>query len=383
MRRVEEVVVPGERERAVRLGDGPRLVVQAWLGSRVLLALVLVWTVWSTGATWQAAAGNWDVAHFLRIARDGYAAENEAAFFPGLPLLLRAVGAAGVDMTGGGIAVSVVASAFAAWALWRLGGPRTGVVAAVLWLFAPTAVFTVVPYTESIFAAFAFWAWLRAREGRWPWAAVLAAGACSVRVSGLFLLVALGVLALTGSYEGDRRWSGRVRALAWLLVPAAVPAAYATYLRVTKGSWLAWYTAQADGWGRRLTWPWDAFAHTLRAVVPGAYADHPGWAWVFRGEVVSVAVGIAVTVACLVLRRWAEATWVGVQVAAFATSYWYMSVNRAVLLWFPLWLLLGSFATRAGRGPTARLAVIAVWGLVSTMLLVWWAARFFSGQWAS
>ena len=139
--------------------------------------------------------------------------------------------------------------------------------------------------------------------------------------------------------------------------------AYATYLRITKGSWLAWYSAQAEGWGRTLTWPWDSFAHTLRAIVPGAYADHPGWAWVFRAEVVSIVVGIVVTVACLVLKRWAEATWVGVQVVAFATSYWYMSVNRAVLLWFPLWLLLGSFATRPGKTRTARILVIITGGI--------------------
>ena len=367
----------------VRIEDGPRLVVQAWVASRVLLALIFVWVIWSTRTTWHDAAGNWDVAHFLRIARDGYAVNDEAAFFPGLPLLLHGAGAIGVDMTAAGIIASVVGSGFAAWALWRLGGPRVGVVAATLWLFAPTAVFTVVPYTESLFAAFAFWAWVRAREGRWAWTAVLAAAACSIRVSGIFLIVALGVMALTGAYEGDRRWLQRAKAIAWLLIPTAVPVAYAAYLRITKGSWLAWYSAQADGWGRTLTWPWDSFSHTLRAIVPGAYADHPGWAWVFRAEVVSIAIGIVVTIACLVLKRWAEATWVGVQVVAFATSYWYMSVNRAVLLWFPLWLMLGSFATRPGKTRTARIVVIVAWGIVSILLLVWWAARFFTGQWAS
>jgi hypothetical protein len=60
-----------------------------------------------------------------------------------------------------------------------------------------------------------------------------------------------------------------------------------------------------------------------------------------------------------------------------------MSVNRAVLLWFPLWLLLGSFATRPGKSRTARIVVVITWGVISILLLVWWAARFFTGQWAS
>ena len=64
----------------VRIEDGPRLVVQAWVASRVLLALIFVWVIWSTRTTWHDAAGNWDVAHFLRIARDGYAVNDEAAF---------------------------------------------------------------------------------------------------------------------------------------------------------------------------------------------------------------------------------------------------------------------------------------------------------------
>ena len=103
----------------VRIEDGPRLVVQAWVASRVLLALIFVWVIWSTRTTWHDAAGNWDVAHFLRIARDGYAVNDEAAFFPGLPLLLHGAGAIGVDMTAAGIIASVVGSGFAAWALWR------------------------------------------------------------------------------------------------------------------------------------------------------------------------------------------------------------------------------------------------------------------------
>ena len=61
-----------------------------------------------------------------------------------------------------GTAAVTVAGAFAAAALVRLGGPW----AAIAWLFAPTAVFTTVPYTESLFCAAAFWAWERARADR-------------------------------------------------------------------------------------------------------------------------------------------------------------------------------------------------------------------------
>ena len=86
------------------------------------------------------------------------------AFFPGLPVLLSLGLAVGhPDRRSPGCVLSLAGSAVAAAALLRLGGPW----AAVAWLFAPTAVFTVVPYTESLFCAAAFWAWERARADRW------------------------------------------------------------------------------------------------------------------------------------------------------------------------------------------------------------------------
>lgn len=371
----------------IPLPDGPRVVAQAWLGSRLLLLLAALYAAWVSGRTAAELVSGWDVQHFLLIAREGYVKPQEVAFFPGLPLLLRAAGAVGLPMEVAGVALSVAASGFAAWALYRLGGPRAGVVAAAAWLLAPTAVFTVVGYTESLFCAFAFWAWVRAREDRWAAAAALAAAACAFRVSGLFLVGALGVLALTQSAgrQGDGELTARLRRLPWLTVPAAVLAAYAVYLRFTQGSWTAWYSAQAAGWQRTLTWPWDAIRHTIPAIVPGAYADHPGWATIFRFEVVSLVVGIAVTVICLVRRRWAEAAWVGVQVLAFTTSYWLMSVNRAVLLWFPLWLLVGEFATGGTTPRSRRLRTYGTWAWLagSALVMMWWAQTFFRGGWAS
>ena len=301
------------------------------------------------------------------------------AFFPGLPFLLRVFLAFGVPIAVGGVLLSLACSAVAAGALLRLGGPW----AAVAWLFAPPAVFTTVPYTESLFCAAAFWAWERARADRWGSAAVLAATACSVRVSGLFLVGALAVMVLTA---GGLGLSGRVRRLAWLALPTAVIVAFAAYLHALTGSWTAWYAAQSTGWVRQLTTPWQSFLNTIPAIVPGGYADHPWWAAVFRAEVVSMTVGIGVTVWCLTRRLWAEASWVGVQVLAFSLSYWFFSVNRATLLWFPLWIMLAHWGTRrpTGRGaaPAHRVLVGLAFGL-SCVLLLWWCWLFFTGHWAS
>lgn len=352
-----------------------RLVVQTWLGTRALMGLVAVWLMFGEHRTFNDLFGNWDVAHFLAIAEHGYADSQDIAFFPGWPMLLRMASMTGASALLAGMVLALLGSGFAAAALYRLGGAP----AAIAWLLAPTAVFTMVPYTESVFCAAAFWAWERATAKQWGAAAVLAALAAAVRVSGVFLIVALVVLAISQAGSSQQRG----RKLLWLVFPVAVVAAYVAYLHTITGSWTAWYDAQAAGWSRGFTWPWDSLQHTFDAFAPGAYADHPEWAWVFRAEVVSMAIGAIVTLACLFKRRWAEAVWVGLQIAAFSVSYWFMSVNRAVLLWFPLWTIVGRIGESRGRMPRWRALLIGVMVAAALVVQCVWAWLFFTGRWAS
>src|SRR5918995_1270638 len=272
-----------------------RMVVQAWIASRGLIAAVALLLAVRQGGSLTQMVSNWDVNHFTNLAQGGYFADPRGilmAFFPALPVILRAGLELGVPIAITGVVLSLLCSAVAAAALIRLGGPW----AAIAWLFAPTAVFTTVPYTESLFCAAAFWAWERARSDRWLAAALIAAVACTVRVSGLFLVGALIVMILTSR---GTSWAARGRRLALLGIPVAVLASFATFLYWLTGSWTAWYSAQSTGWVRQLTWPWQSFLNTIDAMKPGAFADHPWWAAVFRGEMVSMFVGVAVVVWCL------------------------------------------------------------------------------------
>lgn len=375
-----------------------RLVVQVWLGTRLLFALAAVAVAVVGRRGLDTVVAQWDVLHFALIARDGYANPQEMAFFPGLPLVLRAGTLVGLPMVVTGTVLALACSLAAALALGRLGGTW----AAVAWLLAPTGVFTAVPYTEAPFCAAAFWAWERACAHRWGQAGVLAALACTLRVSGLFLVGALAVLAVEQAWRGRRGLrSGGRRALprrgsrsasvpraarhGWvaavaLLLPVAVLAGYVVYLHELTGSWTAWFTAQAAGWQRGFHWPWEAFAHAWDAMF-AVNPSHPEWVWVFRGEMVSWVVGVVTTVVLLARRRVAESSWVGVQVVAFSLSYWFMSVNRAVLLWFPLWLLVGEAAgSRRSRGWVVLGWVVAVAALA---LQGTWAWLYFTGRWAS
>jgi hypothetical protein len=394
-------------------------VIQAWLASRGMIVGVALVLAVAQGRGITGMVSNWDVRHFSTLAAGGYLSASDGtlmAFFPGLPGIFWLFSQLGVPPVITGVVLSLACSAVAAAALYRLGGPW----AAVAWLFAPTAVFTVVPYTESLFCAAAFWAWERARSDRWLAAAALAAVACTLRVSGLFLIGALLVMIITDKEQA----AIKLRRAALMLIPATVIMAFATYLYALTGSWAAWYSAQTAGWVRELTWPWQSFLNTIPAILPGAYPNHPWWAAVFRGEMISMAAGVGVIVWCIVVslrarrsaralspstssgRRlskgsssvlrqaqhayvpdrpmWGEASWVGIQILAFSMSYWFFSVNRATLLWFPLWIMLGRWVAGPTRlSPPAHRLLVAAAFTVEIVLMLWWSWLFFTGHWAS
>lgn len=372
----------------LRPAPGDLQVLAWWALTRLGILLVAMtgpWLFHGTGkipSFWDSWK-QWDFWHFDRIATFGYFAPGWStpieAFFPGFPMVLRLGALVGIPTVVGGLVVSFVAGGVAAVALARLAdrewGPGAGRYAAAMWMLAPPAIFLAAPYTEALFLALAIPAWLSARRGTWWLAAVLAAGACTVRVSGIFLVVALAVEFLTS--ERRKRWLDGV----WLALPAVPVLGYMAYLHANTGDWLRWYHAQSQEWYRGFTPPWDAFFNTWNAATGHtAFGDvsdalRANFEWMFRAELVAMLLGLVVTVVLLTLRRWGEATWVGVQVVAFATSYWFFSVPRATLLWFPLWIGLGALAVR-------RPWVWRAYVILAVPLFGIWAAAYLTGRWS-
>ena len=368
--------------------DPARRALALWLLSRGAVAvLVLAGARQLAGAPAGAVPGflerwdRWDVDLFRKVAEHGYAGYPEAypdrgieAFFPGFPLVLALVHRVVPDWTAAGLLVSLAAGAAAAVWLARLaaldGLPGDRVV--LYLVLSPYAVFLAAGYSEALFLCVAVPGWWCARQGHWRAAGLLVAGACLVRVSGLFLALGLVVHAAV-----ELRRAGSPRALlaagvAWLLAPFAVLVAHAAYLHALTGDWLRWLHAQGDGWGREATAPWTALHTTLAAAADPAQG--PEYAWSFRAEVVAVLVGVVVTGVLVRRARWGEATYVGLSVAALATSSFYLSVARATLLWFPLWLLLAEAAQR-------RAWVHPAYVTVAAPLMALGVLSFTAGRW--
>ncbi|MBH1939069.1 hypothetical protein I5Q34_33240, partial [Streptomyces sp. AV19] len=232
----------------------------------------------------------------------------------------------------------------------------------------PCAIFLALGYTEALFLALALPAWLTARRGNWPLAALLTALATMVRVSGLFLAAAIA-LHFCLTVRARRDW----RRLPWLALPALPAALYSTYLHAHTGDWLAWKHAEERGWYRTFHTPWEAWANTWRNAF--GHTQTTNYAFMFQVELAAMLIGLLLLVLLVRQHRWPEALYLALTLCALGTSYWYMSIPRATLLWWPLWIGLAARSFRTPRFKTAYLCF-------ATPLTVVFALAYLTGRWA-
>ncbi|HEY9523733.1 MAG TPA: hypothetical protein VIR33_10870, partial [Thermopolyspora sp.] len=128
----------------------------------------------------------------------------------------------------------------------------------------------------------------------------------------------------------------------WLLVPFAPVVAYLGYQWARTGDLMAWKRAEEVFWGRSAVWPWEALRNTWNRSV-----ETPVLTTSYREEILAAAVLLGLALWLLVRRRWPEFAYIAPQAVAFLTmSSFYMSVGRASLLWWPLWLAIGVTGAR-------------------------------------
>ena len=194
--------------------DAVRPVLAIWLAVQASVACVLVLAASISGERILHTWALWDAGWFARVAESGYRdGLGTPAFYPLFPALMRVASELpGVGLYLGGVLVSLVASLAAFALLYRLAADlfdesvaRRSVI--YLGVF-PTVVFLQLPYSESLFLAFAIGVFLAAEHGRLVTAGALAGCALLTRPVGFALLAAIALFALR-----DRRFRGGIAAI--------------------------------------------------------------------------------------------------------------------------------------------------------------------------
>jgi hypothetical protein len=199
---------------------------------------------------------HWDGAWYSEIATEGYGvhAPPSTAFFPLFPMIVRV----GTALSGGaafwGVLVSLVATVFAMYFLYRIAekfrDKEVARAATVAFAFFPTAFFLNAAYTEALFAAFttgAFWAAYVRRD--LFLAGLLGALAAATRNFGVLLLIPLGYEWLRSRREFGWRGASQLG-----IVPAGL-LGYMAFLWGRFGDPLVSFRQQNAHWDRELTNP--------------------------------------------------------------------------------------------------------------------------------
>ncbi len=317
----------------------------------------------------------WDAGWYLGIVDGGYAydpaKESNVAFFPLLPLLIKAFMWTGLNAKVVGFFVSntcllgsaILFRRFAA-RQWPVPSP-VPLRAVTLLLFCPVSFFHSAIYTESLFLFLTLAAFVAVQNDRWLLAGLAGAFLTATRANGILILPALLVEAVLHARapRGDAvpvRW----RRYGWLLLVPLGLAAYMAFLQVQFGDALVFGKAQA-AWNRHLASPWDSIRDATR-LYPPAYArlfvgaailGTAGW---FFGWVARIRPGALVFAGCLLF-------------SSMSTTL-LESFPRYVSILFPLYLAT-AVATR--KSETAySLALVA-----SALLLALCTALFAAGYW--
>ena len=209
----------------------------------------------------------WDAISYLHIAAHWYPINPHGpdsyldAFLPGYPILLRLAGVVVRDGVAAAWLTGVVCEAVALWYVAALvdreRDRRAATFAVWLLALAPTALFLIAPFTESPFIAAAAASLYYARAGRPRAAAIAAALATAVRITGLALLPALALETWSRN-----RWRPS-RALTWVLIIPLPLLLYCAYMHVHTGDALALIDAnRSPSFGHSAAWPWDGFSVT-------------------------------------------------------------------------------------------------------------------------
>jgi hypothetical protein len=342
---------------------------------------------------------HWDSDWYIGIAANGYTWEQAAAFFPLYPLAIRAVSTVVADRVLAGLLISHAAVLIAALYLYRLARldlPEPAARRAVLFLLAfPSSFFLASVYAEALFLALLIPATYLTRCGHWRLGALLGALAALARPVGvLFVLFWAWEYVTAARREPGRSWWG----LLWgMLVPAGL-AIYAVYTWVRFGDPFLFRNAKAY-WGetdfsflarlpaiagelaagalamppalllvglpagiatlvllrsgvrkQRLSLEWLCLLFGLAALP--AYLSprlHAAWAWRTM-QVLDYALLVgawALTPLILARLRPSYGIYCAAVLAATVSTFTLWSVNRYILMLFPVFILLAKWSERS------------------------------------
>jgi hypothetical protein len=325
-------------------------------------------------------ASRWDTGFYLSIATEGYRYQGvplpSVAFWPLLPLLMRALASLVGGPAAAGLLIANGALLGAALLLYRLVVDEWGEAVAdrAVWymLIFPSSLFGSAIYSDSLFMLCAIAALLLARRGLWESAALVAFAAGLSRFVGLIVAPMLLLEWWRQRRGGAARRPPLLAALACLGAPLGT-AAYMAYLQVGFGDPLAFLHA-SEAWERQPSSPVAMLADLLRppdegwpsALLAGRL---PLNSWV---DMLFVLAFVGLGAALLAERRWPEAALLISGLLIPLSSGLLMSQRRYMWVLFPAYILLARWGARPWADRLITALFLAGLALFTALFANWY-----------
>lgn len=323
----------------------------------------------------------WDTGFYLSIADEGYKYRSaelpSVAFFPLLPLLIRAATVVTGDSLVAGLTVANLALLGATILLYRLVEGEWGASVAdrAVWylLIFPTAFFGSAIYTESLFLLLAVGALFLARKGYWESVALVGFLVGLTRLVGILVAPML----LVEWWMQRQHRTGEDRPSFWaLLAPAAVllgTGAYLFYLWRGFGDPLAFAHASA-AWGREATSPLATIAELIQRPADGWQSALLAGSLPLDNWIDLLSVLLFLGLGCVLLRqrRWSEGVFVVLGALIPLSSGLLMSQRRYVWVLFPAFILLARWGRHMWVDRAITAAFLLGLGLFTAMFANWY-----------
>lgn len=318
----------------------------------------------------------WDAKHILRVARDGYLAQEPSIqVMPLYPLCIRAVhffiGSWEWSAWLLAQAFSLIALAF----LYKLAldelEPREAAVAVAAFALFPTAYFLSLPYTEAPFCATSFAAIYFVRSRKYTWAAVAAFLAMLTRFNGIFLAPSVVAHAYFSRKQLERRDLIGLAAIA-----AAVTTGFLAYLAqnyALYGNPFYYIANQAKHWGVHTSYPFSGAIAALKAFSTRGPADRTS---IIGVELAFTFAAVAIFATRLFDREYArrhalDLTYMGLNLLVLVSLDFWLSRPRYVLPLYPIYFWLGPRLSRGSpfRQPLYLLGSVSIFALYLALYL--------------
>ncbi len=324
------------------------------------------------------ASWRWDSGWYGSVIQHGYqvrAGENNIAFFPLYPLLVRlAVGPFSMRwMYLTGVLVTNLALVLALFAVWlyadSFGGRGVARRAMLLLAMFPASFFFSAAYSESVFLMVAAWTLLFLRRDRFALAGATGFFAALARPPGLYV----GLPFLIDAWQRGRPgFAGIARRLAWItLIPAGL-GVFMLYLWWKFEDPLLFLSAQ-EAWNHARAFPAFSLADSIQLMIAREGTNVAQFMNVINtaAAIMAIVLGVA-----LLRRNLAGALFVLAGVLAPLTfpieGSPSISLARYVVVLFPMFVPLARWASRRWVMIPLALVFVPLQLLMAALFIRWY-----------